>query len=196
MASPLGKAVEFLRDFGLFDVILPFLLVFTITYAVLEKTRILGTIKVHGSDDVDDVIPNKNLNSMVSFVVALLVVATANIVRAINESLPNIILLLVASFSFLLLIGIFLKDAMDFPSQHKRWNYAFVIIMFIGVVLIFLNAIYIDLAGQEVSVLEYGIDWIIKNWSGTVFGSIVVLIVVVIAIMFITRGTKTEKEGR
>ena len=193
MASPLGKAVEFLRDFGLFDVILPFLLVFTITYAVLEKTRILGTIKVLGSDDV---IPNKNLNSMVSFVVALLVVATANIVRAINESLPNIILLLVASLSFLLLIGIFLKDEMDFPSQHKHWNYAFVIIMFIGVILIFLNAIYIDLAGQEVSVLEYGIDWIIKNWSGTIFGSIVVLIVVVIAIMFITRGTKTEKEGR
>ncbi len=91
MVSPLGKAVEFLRDFGLFDVILPFLLVFTITFAVLEKTRILGTIKIHGSDDT---IPNKNLNSMVAFSVALLVVATANIVRAINESLPNIILLL------------------------------------------------------------------------------------------------------
>ena len=82
MVSPLGKAVEFLRDFGLFDVILPFLLVFTITFAVLEKTKILGTIKIHGTDEY---MPNKNLNSMVSFVVALLVVATANIVRAINE---------------------------------------------------------------------------------------------------------------
>ena len=29
MVSPLGKAVEFLRDFGLFDVVLPFLLTFT-----------------------------------------------------------------------------------------------------------------------------------------------------------------------
>ncbi len=193
MASPLGNAVEFLRDFGLFDVILPFLLVFTITYAVLEKTRILGTIKVSGSDDV---IPNKNLNSMVSFVVALLVVATANIVRAINESLPNIVLLLVASISFLILIGVFMKDAMDFPKQHPGWNYAFIIIMFIGVVLIFLNAIYVDLAGQEVSVLEYIIDWTIKNWSGTVFGSIVVLVVIVISIMFITKGTKSEKEGK
>src|SRR3989344_526736 len=193
MATPLGKAVEFLRDFGLFDVILPFLLVFTITYAVLEKTRILGTIKVTGTDEY---IPNKNLNSMVSFVVALLVVATANIVRAINESLPNIVLLLVASLSFLLLIGIFLKDAMDFPGQHPGWNFTFVIIMFIAVILIFLNAIYINLAGQEVSVLEYIIDWTIKNWSGTVFGSIIVLIIIVISIMFITKGSSSKKEGK
>ncbi len=188
MASPLGKAVEFLRDFGLFDVILPFLLVFTITFAVLEKTRILGTIKIHGSEDE---IPNKNLNSMVSFVVALLVVATSNIVRAINESLPNIVLLLVASISFLILIGVFVKGEMDFSEQHRNWNRWFVIIMFVGVVLIFLNAIYMNVAGEEVSILEYGVSWTIDNWSGTVFGSIIILVVVVVAISYITN-TKTE----
>ena len=160
MVSPLGKAVEFLRDFGLFEVVLPFLLVFTITFAVLEKTKILGTVKVHGTEDT---IPNKNLNSMVSFVIALLVVATANIVRAINESLPNIILLLVASISFLILIGVFVKDELDFTKEHPTWNKWFIVLMFIGVILIFLNAIYMTVAGQEMSVLEYLIDWIIKN---------------------------------
>ena len=194
MVSPLGKAVEFLRDFGLFDVILPFLLVFTITFAVLEKTKILGTVKVHGTDEY---IPNKNLNSMVSFVMAFLVVATANIVRAINQSLPNIVLLLVASLSFLLLIGIFVKDAIDFPKEHPSWNKLFIISMFFGVILIFLNAIYMKIAGEEVSVLEYIIDWVIKNWSGTVFGAIIVLIVVVVAIVYITGGNKSEKkEGK
>ena len=191
MVSPLGKAVEFLRDFGLFDVILPFLLVFTITFAVLEKTRILGTIKIHGTDDT---IPNKNLNSMVSFAIALLVVATANIVRAINESLPNIILLLVASVSFLILIGIFVKDELDFTTSHPKWNKAFIILMFIGVILIFLNAIYMDKAGEEVSILEYGIDWIIDNWSGAVFGSIIILIVIVVAINFIINPKSNEKK--
>lgn len=194
MVSPLGKAVEFLRDFGLFDVILPFLLVFTITFAVLEKTRILGTVKVHGTEET---IPNKNLNSMVSFVVALLVVATANIVRAINESLPNIVLLLVASISFLILIGVFVQGELNFASEHRSWNRFFIIIMFIGVILIFLNAIYMTVAGQEMSVLEYIIDWIIKNWSGTVFGAIVVLIVIVAAIWMITKGSNPEKkEGK
>ena len=191
MASPLGKAVEFLRDFGLFDVILPFLLVFTITFAILEKTRILGMVKVHGTEES---IPNKNLNSMVSFVVALLVVATANIVRTINESLPNIVLILVASISFLLLIGVFLKGEMDFTKDHPGWYTFFVILMFLGVILIFLNAIYMTIAGQEVSVLEFIIDWTIKNWSGTIFGSIIVLVVAVAAIWFITHG-KSEKKG-
>ena len=189
MVSPLGKAIEFLRDFGLFDVILPFLLVFTITFAVLEKTRILGSIKVHGTDDS---IPNKNLNSMVSFSIALLVVATANIVRTINESLPNIVLLLVAAISFLILIGVFVKDELDFTKEHRAWNKWFIVIMFIGVILIFLNAIYMDKSGEEVSVLEYTLSWIIDNWSGTVFGSIIVLIVVVVAISFITN-TKVSK---
>ncbi|MBS3134863.1 hypothetical protein J4406_00615 [Candidatus Woesearchaeota archaeon] len=191
MASPLGKSVEFLRDFGLFDVILPFLLVFTVTFAVLEKTRILGSTKIHGTDES---IPNKNLNAMVSFVVALLVVATANIVRALNESLPNIVLLLVASLSFLILIGIFVKDELDFAEKHKKWNMAFIIIMFIGVILIFLNAIYMNIAGEEVSVLEYSIDWIIDNWSGTIFGSIVILVIVVVAIGYITSSKQGKKK--
>ena len=90
MASPLQNSIEFFREFGLFDVVLPFLLVFTIIFAILEKTRILGTVKIKG-----DEVPNKNLNSMVSFVVALLTVATANVVRTINESLPNVVLLTV-----------------------------------------------------------------------------------------------------
>ena len=191
MASPLGKSVEFLRDFGLFDVILPFLLVFTVTFAVLEKTRILGSTKIHGTDES---IPNKNLNAMVSFVVALLVVATANIVRALNESLPNIVLLLVASLSFLILIGIFVKDELNFAEKHKNWNRGFIIIMFIGVILIFLNAIYMNIAGEEVSVLEYSIDWIIDNWSGTIFGSIVILVIVVVAIGYITSSKQGKKK--
>jgi len=190
MVSPLGKAVEFLRDFGLFEVVLPFLLVFTITFAVLEKTKILGTVKVHGTEDT---IPNKNLNSMVSFVIALLVVATANIVRAINESLPNIILLLVASISFLILIGVFVKDELDFTKEHPTWNKWFIVLMFIGVILIFLNAIYMGIAGEEVSVLEYAIGWTINNWSGTIFGAIIILIVVIVAIILVTSTPKSHK---
>jgi len=39
--SVLGDALGFLTDFGLFDVILPFLLVFAVVFGILEKTRIL-----------------------------------------------------------------------------------------------------------------------------------------------------------
>ena len=98
--------------------------------------------------------------------------------------------------SFLILIGVFVKDAMEFPKDHPGWNKAFIIIMFIGVILIFLNAIYMNIAGEEVSVLEYVIDWIIDNWSGTVFGAIIILIVVIVTIGLIIKTPKPPKDKR
>ncbi|MFH1210008.1 MAG: hypothetical protein V1663_04435 [archaeon] len=191
MVSPLANAIEFFKDFGLFDVVLPFLLVFTIVYAILEKTRLLGTVKVKDQGEVG----NKNLNSMVAFVIGLLVVATANVVRAINESLPNIILLLVILVSFLILIGVFWKTGeMDFAGKHSGWYKFFMVVLFIGVLAIFLNAIYVTNEGKEYSLLIVILDWIIKNWSGTIFASIIVLLVIIGAIVFITKGPK-KKEG-
>ncbi len=36
------SAISFLNDIGLYDVVLPFLLVFTLVFAILEKTKLLG----------------------------------------------------------------------------------------------------------------------------------------------------------
>jgi hypothetical protein len=194
MVSPLGNAINFFKDFGLFDVVLPFLLVFTIVYAILEKTRLLGVVKVKDQGGVAEV-GNKNLNSMVAFVIGLLVVATANVVRAINESLPNIILLLVILVSFLILIGIFWKTGeMDFAGKHAGWYKFFMVILFIGVLAIFLNAIYVTSNGKEYSLLLVVLGWVIANWSGTIFAAIMVLLIIIGAIVFITKGPK-KKEG-
>jgi len=191
MVSPLGKAIQFFQDFGLFDIVLPFLLVFTIVYAILDKTRLLGTIKT----EKDQEIPNKNLNSMVAFVIGLLVVATANVVRAINESLPNIILLLVVLISFLILIGVFWKTGeMDFAGKHKNWYRFFMVVLFIGVIAIFLNAIYVTSNNVEYSLLIVVIDWIANNWSGAVFASIIMLLVVIGAIVWLTK-SPSKREG-
>ena len=72
MATTLGSAMEFFQDFGLFDIVLPFLLIFAVVFAILEKTMILGS---------EDGKPKRNINSIVSFVIALLVVATNKIVQ-------------------------------------------------------------------------------------------------------------------
>ena len=45
MASSLQNALQFFKELGLFDVVLPFILVFALVYAVLEKTMILGKEK-------------------------------------------------------------------------------------------------------------------------------------------------------
>ena len=43
--SVFGEAIQFLAKLGIYDVVLPFLLVFTIVFAIMEKTKLLGTEK-------------------------------------------------------------------------------------------------------------------------------------------------------
>lgn len=95
--------VEVLNNWGLRDVMLPFLLVFVIFFAILAKTRILGEDK-------------KKYNLVVALVIALLFVIphiTGNYsdnfdpVDIMNESLPYLSLILVAAIGALLIIGSF-----------------------------------------------------------------------------------------
>ena len=39
----LGGVLDFFKELGIYDVVLPFILVFTIMFAILERTKIFGT---------------------------------------------------------------------------------------------------------------------------------------------------------
>lgn len=182
MVSPLESAVNFFKEFGLFSVVLPFLLVFTIVFAILEKTRILGTEK--------DGSPKKQLNIMVAFVFGMLVVAANSIVSAINKALPNIVFLIVIIISFLMLVGTFFK------TQEMEYNKIlpmgiFMFIIFILVVLIFANSIQ---KTPTQSYLGYIVDYVINNASGTVVTSIIFLLVAVAAVVYVTKASGGKKE--
>src|SRR3989339_539361 len=43
--SVFGESIQFLAKLGIYDVVLPFLLVFTIVFSLMEKTKVLGTEK-------------------------------------------------------------------------------------------------------------------------------------------------------
>ena len=181
MPSPLQNAINFFKDFGFFDIVLPFLFVFTIIFAILEKTKILGTEKDDGKT------PKKNLDSMVAFVIAMIVVATNKVVSIINESLPNVVLLIVGFVSFLILVGTFWNGQEDFMKSHKGWYKTFTIISFIFLIMVFLSAIKND--GGE-SWLSFGWNYMNDNWSGSVVSSFIFLIVLIFAIAYITAGNK------
>lgn len=93
-------AIISLEQLGLLDVLLPFLLIFTIAFAVLQKSRILGP-------------DSKNFNTIISFVLALSAIIPhvigrgPDVVVIINMALPNVSLLMIASMMTLLLIGVF-----------------------------------------------------------------------------------------
>jgi len=180
MASTLANALDFFRDFGVFDVILPFLLVFTVVYATLQKTEVLGKNKA-------------NLDSMVAFVIGLLVVAATKVVGVINEALPQIMVLVVVGLSFLLMLGIFAKpEGSFFDALEGNFRIGLMIVLSAAVVLIFLGVIE-NSKGE--SWLEYGWNFTINNWNGAIVGSLVLLLVVVAAIWIIVGGgEKKEKK--
>lgn len=180
MASTLANALDFFRDFGVFDVLLPFLLVFTVVYAILQKTKLLGEDKA-------------NLDSMVAFVIGLLVVAATKVVGIINDALPQVMVLVIVGLSFLLMLGIFADPKGSFfENMGKRFRAGLMIVFSLAVVLIFLGVIKTP---DNESWLEFGWNYVIDNWSGAVVGSIILFLLMIGAIWFVVGGDG-KKEGK
>lgn len=171
--------VGFLNKLGVYDVILPFLLVFTIIFAILEKTKIFGIEKINGQD-----LGKKNINAMVAFVIAFLVIASTKLVGVINEVMANVVLLVILGVCFLLLVGVFFGDKEFTLEKFPTWSKLFMTLMFIGIVVIFLNAL-----GwlQTLFGLFNNID---ADWAA----SLVFIIIIIGFILWITHTPEKKKE--
>jgi hypothetical membrane protein len=189
MASVLGNVIGFLQKIGIYDVVLPFLLTFTIVFAILEKTKILGSEEIEGKKYT-----KKNLNAMVAFVIGFLVIASGKLVEAITTVSANIIILLLLSVFFLMLVGTFFKSDEDVYLEKGFWRYLFMIIMFVGIVAIFLSAIKTD-AG--ISWLDVMLNWISMFWTSTAVASIILIIGIIVFVWLMVSPPKwgKEKEG-
>jgi len=136
----LSRGLLQLQEIGVMDVILPFILVFTIVFAVLQKTKILG-------EDPETHKPRKNFNSVIALVMALGVIiphitgsypANADIVNIVNQALPNISVVLIAVIMMLLMIGVFGGDV-DIAKSKNLATFA-IIFAILGTVYIFGSA--------------------------------------------------------
>ncbi|MBI2669083.1 hypothetical protein HYX14_04545 [Candidatus Woesearchaeota archaeon] len=180
--SAFRGVITFLDQIGVYDIILPFLLVFTIVFAILEKTKILGTEKVG-----DKTTTKKNLNAMVAFVVAFLVIASTQLVKVVNEVMANVVLLLILSVCFLMLVGSFYGDKEFTLADSPGWVKFFMFFMFAGIVLIFLNAL---------DWLKYALE-LLKAWPAEWASTIIFLIVIAVFLFYIVREptpVKSEKK--
>ena len=127
-----GDALNALERLGITDIILPFLLIFTVVFAVLQKTKILGAEK-------------KNLNVIIALVLGLAVIiphATnayppgADVVDIINASLPQIALVLVIILGLMIMMGLWGVS----PAWKGPLTGIIMIVSFIVVIAIFGSA--------------------------------------------------------
>lgn len=168
MANTFVDLFRTLESYGLTDALLPFLLIFTILFAMLQKTRILGAGK-------------KNFNVMVSLILAALVVIPHitrtypyqyDIVEILNKALPNVSIVVVAVVLALLLIGLFGGEAKWMGGSLSG---IIAIVAFVIIVYIFGTA-----AGWWENI---ALRW----WDEDAITLVVVILVFAIVIWYITR---------
>ncbi len=169
-----------LQSWGFLDVVLPFILVFTIVFAALQKTRILGQDK-------------KQFNVIVALVMAASVIFPHitgayvgwigfDPVDVINSSLPQVSVILVAIIMVLLIIGVFGNEVDFAGTSLSGW---IVLLSFVAVALIFGSAT----------------GWIqLPNWLGFLMDSqveslVIMILVFGLIIWFVTKDDSKKQEG-
>jgi archaellum biogenesis protein FlaJ (TadC family) len=191
--SVFGDSINFLVKLGVYDVILPFLLVFVLVFALLEKTKVLGTEITKDSKGERYDVTKKSLNSMVAFVTGFFVVASTQLVAVINQTLSQVFLLLLLMVCFLMVWGVFHEQKkegffLDPKNKSQRMYYnALMAIVFIAIALIFLNALgWLDAI--------YG--YLKGNWNSDYITAVILMLVVIGIIAWITREPKHEEEKK
>ena len=92
-------------------------------------------------DDIDGKkYTKKNLNAITAFVMAFLVIASSQLVEIITTVSANAVVVLFMSVLFLLLVGSFHEEGKAIYLQGG-WKVTFMIIVFLAIVGIFLDAI-------------------------------------------------------
>ncbi|PIN75372.1 hypothetical protein COV18_04250 [Candidatus Woesearchaeota archaeon CG10_big_fil_rev_8_21_14_0_10_37_12] len=176
MATVLGNVLIFFKQLGVYDVLLPFLLVFTVMFAILERTKLFGT--EGGSDNKK--YTKKNLNAMVSFVVAFLVIASSKLVETITKVSSEIVVLLMLIVFFLMMVGTFYSSA-DIDKEGITltgiWKHGFMVVIAITLIFIFLDAIETD---SGVTWLEVFWNWLSGFYTNTSVAAILLIIGVIL----------------
>ncbi len=167
-----------IEEMGMLDSLLPFILIFTILFAILQKTKIIGEGK-------------RQFNTLVALVLSLMVIIPhvtgkyppgQDVVLIINQALPQVSLVVVAILAALLLIGVFAPGVMFGGTSFG----AFLALLAMGaVVYIFGNA-----AGFWANAGFLGF----LNDPDTQ-AVIVIVLVFALIIWFITRDTDTRVGG-
>src|SRR3989338_3611582 len=89
MAAGFYDLFNQLQGSGFYEFLLPFLLVFTVIFAILEKTALFGY------EDEEKKKTRKNINAVIALVLGLLVVSQFEVVSSLNQFLPRISMVLI-----------------------------------------------------------------------------------------------------
>ncbi|MFH1592876.1 MAG: hypothetical protein ABIB47_05925 [Candidatus Woesearchaeota archaeon] len=153
---------------SLFDIVLPFVLIFTIVFAIMQSTKILGG--------------KKNIDAIIALVFGFLLIRNGVVVSTINRFLPNVALLIVVLLMILLVVGVFVGEDYGWSSGMK------------GLAAVLAVIVVLWIFGESYW-SRYGIPNIFAGLSSETKGVLTFLAVLIIIVFFVTREGKDKPAG-
>jgi hypothetical protein len=152
------------------EIILPFVLLFTILFALLQKSQILGKDK-------------RQIDAIVSLVLGLIVVSFANAVGIITSLVPFLAVAVVIILVFLILWSMVFQGDEPF-KVNKGLKVALGILIGVAVVVAVL------IATGAWDYIKY--EWIYAGDNSALFTNVIFLVIVVVAIAIVVWPGKKE----
>ena len=147
---------------GYYLPIFGFLLVFTVMFAILAKTKILGD--------------SAGTNLIVSFIFAIIFVSFSPGVRYVGTIVPWFVILILALFFVLMIAGLSQKELDKFMNPKLAWAFiGILIIIFLWSAIVVFNPF-----------LQPGINQYSEHFTGAA----ILLVVAALASWAVTRGIK------
>lgn len=163
----LYEVIRSWQEIGVYDVILPFLLVFTLAFAILEKSKIFGSEK-------------RNINLIVGLILGLLFLQNNYLVYMVQRFLPNVSMMLIVFLMFLLILALF-------GGENAAWSGGALTLGFIVSVV----TIILSLSTDWLPFGEWGLLDYYNSLDPGTRGFIWLIILILVVVGFVTH----EKKG-
>ncbi len=151
------------------EFILPFLLIFTLVFAVLDRTKLLGEDK-------------KTLNAIIAFVVGLVFV-TAIFPKVVISNLILFLTVAMIVVFVVLLLWAFIFGEIKGGFKPESWmKYILAYLIGIGIIFMVVWAI-----GSQTGVLEWVFN---REWSSPFWMNLLFIVVIAIALALVLAKTK------
>jgi hypothetical protein len=154
------------------ETILPFLLIFTIVFAILQKSKILGEDK-------------KQIDAIISLVMGLLVISFAQATGIILQLIPFLAVSLVVFLVFLILVGSFRKGGEDVIPKGLASFLMYLVLIGVTIAVIYITDFW---------------QWIIDTYYTTdtsIISSVIFIAIIIGAVAFVLKkssGDDSKKE--
>lgn len=173
----LEAVIANLNSIGFYSVVLPFLLVYVIVFAILEKSEIFSK-----KDNADES-QTKNVNAIIAFVFGLFVVASVNTVILIQNIITSIIVFIILILVILILLGFVFGEKYKELLENKFIKWSLFTIIIVVVLAIFL---------QIVGFWNYLLNLSFLNSSNIM--TVLVIIGIVLVIYLVSKGGNSNNE--